>query len=542
MILLSQLLHPLGNLEEITSVICRHLEIKVTQSSLTHQLQHHPNYPSLAALDDVFHRLQVETMTLKDCDLEALCQVGEGFLAQVKFSRQPEVFAYVYHLTDHDVYWYNPLKHRPETISRMFFSKLFKGCIMLFDASEKTDDRRYKVHRREEIVKHVIDDSLLFAMPVISILCLSVYSFNDNSGYLWFTICYTLLLLIGYLAGMLLLLYEYDQHSPVVKSLCAISQKTNCAAILHSSASRIWGIPWSVIGTAYFAGVLFAVLVSWFSITLMYWAALLHLFSIPYILYSFYYQYHIAKRWCPLCMCVQAVLLLILICVFSGEIYSIRLPIDFKVVAIYAISIFISFANIYLLWNFLLQYKSKVHAERSLIQIKYRKEVFSTIIKSGLRIEMPSDECGIVLGNPHGCIHIVKVSNPYCHYCAAAQPVLQKLVDRNPEVKLQVIFATDPNSKYYKNTPIDLFLSLYDERGDMEAILSEWYASEDMDLDAFKTKHPLHRQANILRNKEMAEKMFQFCRQVKIKGTPTIFINGYQLPEIYRIKDLLYFI
>ena len=541
MMTLNQLLRPKGNLEEIASIICHHLAVPTIHTALARILQNHPDYPSLAALNDVLQLYKIEAIALKDCNLQALDQTAKGFLVQVKSSGQSELFAFVYQLTDHDVYWYNPKKHRTEIISREEFSKLFTGYIMLFDASGKSDDHRYKEQRRVEIVNHIVEHFLLLTIPVMSILCLGLYNFFYGGEYKWFTICYTILLLIGFLIGILLLLYEYNQYSPVVRSFCSISRKTNCAAVLQSRASKFLGIPWTVLGTSYFMGILLSMLVSWFSESVIYCAVWLHLFTIPYIFYSFYYQFRKVRQWCPLCICVQVVLLLLLSCAIGSNIYG-HTSFDYIGSFIISICLFISFAVLYLLWNLSQQYTLRLHIERSLIRLKYNKEVFSVLLHKEKHIEMPTNDCGIVLGNPHGSIHIVKVCNPYCSHCAAAQQVLQELVNRNTDIKLQMIFAVDPNSEYYKNTPVDLFLSLYYEQTDMEAVLSEWYASKDKNLDAFRSKHPTNGQSNAQCNMETAAKMFHFCQQMKIKGTPTIFINGYQLPEIYHVIDLLYFI
>ena len=92
---------------------------------------------------------------------------------------------------------------------------------------------------------------------------------------------------------------------------------------------------------------------------------------------------------------------------------------------------------------------------------------------------------------------------------------------------------------FHQETPIDHFLSLYDEGADMESILTDWYADPQKDLEAFKKKYPVVR-VNTTQNRDNAERMSQFCNQVHIIGTPTIFINGYQLPDIYRVQELEY--
>ena len=34
--------------------------------------------------------------------------------------------------------------------------------------------------------------------------------------------------------------------------------------------------------------------------------------------------------------------------------------------------------------------------------------------------------------------------------------------------------------------------------------------------------------------------MYEFCKKMEIIGTPTIFINGHEMPDIYSVNDLQY--
>ena len=41
---------------------------------------------------------------------------------------------------------------------------------------------------------------------------------------------------------------------------------------------------------------------------------------------------------------------------------------------------------------------------------------------------------------------------------------------------------------------------------------------------------------------EKVKAMHDWCNEVDIQFTPTFFINGHQLPEIYSLADLQYFL
>jgi len=38
------------------------------------------------------------------------------------------------------------------------------------------------------------------------------------------------------------------------------------------------------------------------------------------------------------------------------------------------------------------------------------------------------------------------------------------------------------------------------------------------------------------------EAMSNWCKEIKIQATPTFLVNGYQLPEAYKIEDVKYLI
>ena len=113
-------------------------------------------------------------------------------------------------------------------------------------------------------------------------------------------------------------------------------------------------------------------------------------------------------------------------------------------------------------------------------------------------------------------------------------------MSENNDIKLQIIFIFNPEGEEYKLTPIDRFLSLYYEGLDMWPILTEWYTDKKKDAEEFIKKYPVKAQS-IQQNNDNAKAMFHFCEEMKITGTPTIFINGFRLPDTYSVKDLKYF-
>jgi len=309
---------------------------------------------------------------------------------------------------------------------------------------------------------------------------------------------------------------------------------------LSSKGSQLLGIPWSVIGTAYFLGMLMALLISNFDIHVYCSVTIIHVLALPYVIYSVFYQKAIVKQWCPLCLITQIIILLLFVTALLSNTYSQVRELTFSSLLCIAGCLFLSSILLYFLWLFTQQLKTKEYYKRLLCRIKYDPTVFNALLKKERKIAISTDDFGITLGKKNGNFHIIKVCNPYCHHCAAAQPILQKLLTVNDNIKLQMIFPFDPSQKEYKFTPIDTFLSLYYEGADMESAFSDWYETRDKNIEKYRYNHCTKEQ-NTERNITNAKAMLHFCETMEIIDTPTFFVNGYKLPDLYNASELKYF-
>ncbi len=70
--------------------------------------------------------------------------------------------------------------------------------------------------------------------------------------------------------------------------------------------------------------------------------------------------------------------------------------------------------------------------------------------------------------------------------------------------------------------------------------LDDWYLAKEKNYDVFASKYPMN--GEIDKQTDKIYQMKDWCAKVKIQFTPTIFIDGYQLPKGYQIKDINYFL
>ena len=533
------ILHPQANAEELTFLVCKDLGIEVSKRSLFGKLQSHPDFPSLLAVQDALRYFGVDSSAIKIEDIKKIPSEVGGVLVQIKPSEKEELFAYVFGWTEEHIEWFNPQKHKREFIKHENFSEIFTGYVMLFEASDRAGEKDYPSSRRSEVRQSIIESALLLFAPVFFALTATIH-ISQNGLEFWQRHLYALFLLAGCAIGGLLLLHDYNEESPLLSNFCRRNEKTDCSAVLHSKGSQFFGVSWSVIGSSYFLGMLLALLISFFDSKIFYTVAILNAFTLPYVAYSLYYQKYKVKQWCTLCLSVQAVLviLFVLSVVFGAycHIREITLP---SLIFVLGISV-LAFGSLFFLWHLAKQVKENRYVKRMLNRFKYDKDVFNVLLKKQAKITIPTDCYGIILGNPNGSVHIVEVYNPYCGHCGNAQAELRKLLETNDDIKLQIIFAADPDSEYYDQMPIDTFLSLYEENADVASALSDWFDGKVKTTEELKQKYPVAH-ANTQKNKENAKAMDRFCEEMEITGTPTMFINGNQLPDVYRTGDLIFF-
>jgi uncharacterized membrane protein len=350
----------------------------------------------------------------------------------------------------------------------------------------------------------------------------------------------------GLFVASMLLWYEVDKANPALQKICSGGKKTNCIAILSLKAAKVFGIGWSELGFFYFAGCFLICLLTAFTnnAILLSFIRLICLAAVLYVPFSIFYQWIIAKQWCPLCLTVQIILLLEFI---TAIIYQ---PLTFGFFQLINFSTFFIFLTTFLLpviaWLIikpLLIIKQKAKQDfHSLQRIKFNTDIFKALLKKQKHINEPTEGLGIVLGNKNAANTLVKVCNPYCGPCAKAHLEIEKLLKENKNLKVQIIFTASSDENDFKAPPVKHFLAIAEKEDEASTkkALDDWYSAEKKDYKVFAEKYKMNGELKM--QNEKINEMKQWCDKVEIAFTPTIFFNGCQLPDAYNIGDLKYFL
>ena len=346
----------------------------------------------------------------------------------------------------------------------------------------------------------------------------------------------------GLITSILLLVQSIDSNNPLVQVLCGGGGKKDCNAILSSKAAKVFeGLSWSEVGFYYFGGTWLLLLFG--GNTPLTWQvlAVLNIVSLPYTVYSIYYQARVAKQWCVLCCTIQALLWL----EFT--------PIILKAVPAFTTGNTITAASSalvitclllpVLLWAMLkplfLKLQQLPPLKQQLRKFKYNAGLFNTMLNAQAKYTQPEEEWSIVLGNVEANNSITMVSNPYCPPCAKMHQSLDELLEQNGNVKAHIVFTANNTDKDIK-TPVSRHLMALNNLPDKTIVrraLNDWYEQKQKNYEAWAKVYPVE-----LKETEYykIDRQRDWCQMAEVTATPTMLLNGYRLPDLYQLPDLKY--
>ncbi|MCM1318965.1 MAG: cysteine peptidase family C39 domain-containing protein [Muribaculaceae bacterium] len=208
-----------------------------------------------------------------------------------------------------------------EQISLAEFEQAWDGNVILSFPSSDASEPDYDKHEGLEF--------LIRAKKWVLILCtlfLFLYAFITNGLYKHVsTILVTAFDLGGIYFTYLLVQKSLNIHNPAADRVCSVLQSGGCDSILELKASKFFGLfGWSEVGFSYFSVSLLTLLLF---PDMLPWLALCNVCCLPFTFWSIWYQKFRAKKWCTLCVCVQASLWLLFFSYLIGGYISHAWPI-----------------------------------------------------------------------------------------------------------------------------------------------------------------------------------------------------------------------
>jgi len=509
------------------------LKVKHTQEFSNRFFNEHPHKYNLLGLSEMLSDFGIENAATRIEDKEKdIVEIQTPFIAHfggdfaVVHQVESDKVSFIWRGSDHVL----PVAE---------FIEAWSGVVLLAESSEKSVEPSYKEHKKSERLSFLKRAALFTACGLIMLLTLFSSPYPLQRGIIQL-LSYSVILLLnltGVYISYLLLLKQMHIQSQYADKICSLFKQQDCNNVLESPAAKLWGIfGWSEIGLGYFGANVLLLTFSPFTLHLL---ALINIFALPYSFWSVWYQKTKARQWCVLCLIVQVLLWAIFIA--NGLLGYIQMPAFNFQELLTLIFIGSCYAAMVLGINLLVP---KFNADRlipylrqTINGMKADEDVFAAILKKQPFHETSESDSIIRFGNPDSPLQLTILTNPYCYPCSMMHKRIEGLLQKNGNIGVQYVlssFAEELNAtnKY-------LLAACLADTHHIEQIFADWFEKGkalrddyfkdmglDMDNPAIETEFQKHE---------------AWRKQTQIRATPTILVNGYQLPENYKVEDLRYF-
>ncbi|WP_075349609.1 cysteine peptidase family C39 domain-containing protein [Algoriphagus marinus] len=506
------------------------IKLPYNSAFLNGKLLTHPEPHSLLSISDTLAEYKVESLAL---------QIGEDKLDQlplpcvVQINQNPYPYFSCLSKVSADRVEYLDDKGKTAELAKAEFITKWTGVTLVLEKGEDSGEPGYQQRRKEQLTYK----ALLFLLGAVGLgwFIGNLVGWDDYSSYSIGVLAIVSLKLAGLFVSTILLWSEVDKNNSAITQFCTGGENVDCNTVLDSFS---FGglISLSNLAFAYFFSGFSLLMFSSFSVSGLGLLSVLSYSSLAIIPISLYYQGVKLKKWCVLCLWLSGILLL-----EFGASQFLLPELNSSTLSEWSVFSFLFLASV-LAWLSLKPYliaKTDLYAVKSkLAKVMSNKEFFDHFLSKSRQITSNPEGLGIFLNGINPKYHVLKVCNPYCGPCARTHPLLEQLYEAG-NIDLQIVFVPGGGDEVRLNT-IRHLLGIASQ-GDFEKTrqaLDDWYSQDKKDYEAFAAIYPLN--GELAKQESNIKAMLDWADKEQITHTPTIFINGYELPSAYAVEDLKY--
>ena len=510
----------------------RVLRIPVSKTFLNKALLAHPDYPSLLSVSDVLERLAIKAN---------IGHVREGNINEVGFP-------FLLYSAEHSPE-FTQIKNKKDFEAIKNRVDFARDIILKAEPKDNIQDKEHQsAYVKDQFFKRITQISLLGTILYLGVV--SVLSFHLPA------IVFLITVLAGLGVGYVLVAKEVGVTYKAVEDFCGAGKHAGCNAVLNSEGAKLFNrISLSELVMSYFSTQLLIVLFlfPYEALGASYMAvfAIANVLNVPIIGYSLYYQIIKAKSWCKLCLVVIGVLAAQLLLFSSGYVQSWFELSDLNTISVISsVMLFVGTGlGVIFVTDTIRTSKESLQGETSALRLKHTPEVFTHLLQQQRSVEVSFFEKELLLGNALAPIRITMASNMFCNPCKTMHQRLAELVAIYPSnICVSVRFlpvhipkqddkeSTNPR-EYLFSYWLDQVFGKENESLRTESMINDWFDTKD--LARFSEKYALSKEiGDNLEIKELLDKHDTWVTQARITHTPTIFLNGFEMPQNYTINDL----
>ncbi|HKP31644.1 MAG TPA: vitamin K epoxide reductase family protein [Chitinophagaceae bacterium] len=509
-------------LENLAFQLLKQNGFKVSKQYLQKLIVTHPHFPSLLSVSETFDTLKIPNAVVE--------------VPRENFHEIP--FPFMAHLNNAGRQSFKLISSK--TIGEASFSgNHLSGVVLVIEKSNELylSEEHSKFLDKEHRTRRKF---LLISLVMLICLAASVLQFPSE-----LLISAALINLAGFIFSLLIQIEKFDGGNELTAQLCGLNRKSDCSKIINSKTIRFpLELDWADLSIIYFTGTLICIWITsllgiyeWFLPVLL----ILSLLSIPVTLVSIYYQAHVLKSWCTLCLIIISLLWLQASLMLSTRTLT-SIPLNSL---LFASMIFLgAICAWFLIKDHLIALKKLKTDNLRLLRFKQNPFVFNSLLKKQHEIATTPFNFDIQLGTHDAAVKMLIVCSPYCKPCAETHKVLDELIEQNAStismtVRLIGNFKNkEDNSTQAAERILQTICAHHTPNFSLErsrSILNDWFHL--MDQKKFNSKYPLDNPGNV---EHILDSYYNWAIQSQISFTPSIFINGKLLPKEYSAHELKY--
>ena len=186
-------------------------------------------------------------------------------------------------------------------------------------------------------------------------------------------------------------------------------------------------------------------------------------------------------------------------------------------------------------------------SRRSLAFFKGNEAIFKYLLQRERPVPDVKMSYNMVLGNPRAKHELIMVSNLNCQPCMAKYLRIRQLQERfDSLLKVRIIFSENTfDEPSLKNYVIPTFLSTaINQPEHITTLFDSWYSHKQHGGSVESWSAPVQN-LYATGNDQLAilfKEIRLWNQEAEITHTPTLYFNGFLLPEVYALEDLRYFL
>lgn len=320
-------------------------------------------------------------------------------------------------------------------------------------------------------------------------------------------------------------------------SFCNVGKKWDCKSIVNSKKMKFLNlIKFSDISISFFLTQLLFLFIIPINTSFLNLNLGIVLLSFPFVLFSFYYQLFVEKKFCLFCTLLSLVLIFEFFLLYFSEndfYFSLRFILKHLILQGFFLFIISSFRDLII--------ETNKKNEKLLFKKRYlnKYEVFIKNLTNQKKCKVVSD----LLFYDEKKINFTIITDPFCLHCNKAHEDLISILSKIDDnlYNLGIVFNIDINDE--NSEDLLLYSSMINLQMTNKKLFLErltfWFKNNDV-------KSWNKNYAQDIDNYEFAQdfliRQHNWCNSNAIDKTPILLINGYIFPDCYDIIDLNYVI